>query len=96
MAYLLVAVLLLNACGEQQVKPETQNPTDIRIDQLGYEPGTAKKALVRTDAGAFQVISSEGEVVFEGPTGPAMPWELSGDTVRLVDFSPLTFQAPTG
>ena len=87
LAHLFGAVLLLSSCQKQAEKPIDLNPSTILIDQLGYHPDSDKQALLRTRAGAFQLITPEGEVVYEGTAGPAKGWEKSGDTVRMADYS---------
>ena len=87
LAHLFGAALLFSSCQKQAEKPIDLNPSTILINQLGYHPGSDKQALLRTRAGAFQLITTEGEVVYEGTASPAKGWELSGDSVRLADFS---------
>ncbi len=87
LASLLGALLLSNACGHPPEPLPNGLSGDILINQIGYEQGTVKQALLRTDSEIFEVITPEGTVVFKGePSGPLF-WDLSGDTVRIADFS---------
>lgn len=92
LASLLGAVLLLIACRPQKEYFPGEASDAIVVDQIGYEPGTQKQALLRMDAATFQLTTLEGEVVFEGEPSGAKAWSLSGDTVRIADFS--AFETP--
>ena len=60
----------------------------ILVNQVGYLPDAEKVALIRSGAEEFDVIDAvTGKVVLKGRTGEPRYWELSGDTVRAVDFS---------
>lgn len=65
----------------------------IHINQLGYHPGSTKKALVKSVNGyaadQFAVLDAAGDTVVESGVGAADYWEFSGDAVSLVDFSGL-------
>lgn len=88
------ATLTAGGCGSTQSKkgrfeapPETEA---ILVNQAGYPPGAEKVALIRADAGKFEVIdAATGKPVFKGTSGDPLYWELSGDTVRAADFSVL-------
>ncbi len=73
----------------------------IRVDQIGYGTGAAKIAVVVADAKAFSVHRvTDGGKVFEGELADPAFDPLSGDTVRLADFSGLaeagTFEIRAG
>ncbi len=60
------------------------------FNQLGYMPGRAKVATVRSKAwkqDAFRVRAMDGAVVFQGTLGSPVQDAASGDLVRLADFS---------
>ena len=68
-----------------------QSP-EIRIDQVGYLPGSAKVAVVVSDsAGENFSLKRKGsdEALFTGKIGEPTRDTLSGDTVRWADFSEL-------
>lgn len=88
------ATLTAEGCGSTQSnKGRLEAPPDteaILVNQAGYLPGAEKVALIRADAGKFEVIdAATGKPVFEGAAGDPLYWELSGDTVRAADFSVL-------
>ncbi len=84
-ALLMGLALFLFACKKDE---KQQSPSEnILINQIGYEVGTEKIALLRLSIDQFQIRTLVGEVVFEGNAGPLKYWELSGDSVRKADFS---------
>lgn len=87
LAVILGAALLSNACNQVRKDFSSAYANDILINQIGYEAGTQKQALLRIAANAFSLINQEGVVVFEGKTTAPKFWDLSGDTVRIADFS---------
>lgn len=64
----------------------------IRLNQLGFLPGSAKWALVpAVEASRFSVIDvASGEEVYGGDLTPAATWEPAEESVKRADFSPLT------
>ena len=63
----------------------------IHINQIGYLPLAAKRAVITDGAGTFRVVKSDGGgVVFSGDTTAVGYDEISGDTVRHADFSAVT------
>ena len=85
---LLFVFLALFACTSRD-KKELVPSENILINQIGYISNAAKYALLRTDADNFQIKTLDGETVFTGEAGAWKAWELSGDSVRLADFSGL-------
>lgn len=86
-----VEVKLVDGSKIVAPEPEPERP-DININQIGYEPGDKKIAILRgEDLGdTFQVIAADGSVAFEGQlTGPCAS-EPSGETNYTADFSSLT------
>ncbi len=63
----------------------------IRLNQLGFLPGTSKQAVVLASLGGsvFDIIDEEDNVVFTGSLKPAATWEHSRESVRIADFSDL-------
>jgi endoglucanase len=88
--------------------PDTRTPAptptparDIRVNQLGYLPGAAKKATLKVDSGTidpidWQLKDSTGTVVASGKTKPFEGQaqdvldHASGDRVHIIDFSQYT------
>ena len=64
---------------------------EIKIDQVGYLPGSAKVAVVPNgDAAAFTVVKAGSDtVVLRGTLGAAAAYAPAAETVRLADFSDL-------
>lgn len=65
---------------------------DIRLNQIGFHPQAAKKAVVVNMAGAstipFYILTSNlSDTLFAGELGPEKPWPQSGEQARLADFS---------
>ena len=61
----------------------------IKLNQLGFLPGSAKWAVVPAGAATnFKVINTAtGMEVFSGSLGAATRWNASEESVRLADFS---------
>lgn len=78
-------VFLASCKREKHISKTAYN--DILINQIGYQTDAEKKALTRIDAEEFKVKNLNGEEVFSGKTGEWKYWDLSGDSVRLIDFS---------
>ncbi|MGB5820809.1 MAG: glycoside hydrolase family 9 protein [Saonia sp.] len=65
----------------------------IRLNQIGYYPNAVKRAVVVGDVNdtQFQVVNTANmEVVFQGNLSESRAWELSGERVRILEFSELT------
>lgn len=82
----IVAVLLLFACSREK-KSKVKPSDDILVNQIGYASDAPKRALLRIDASEFWIKTEAGKTVFSGTSGDWKAWELSGDSVRLADFS---------
>ncbi|MCS0589642.1 glycoside hydrolase family 9 protein [Massilia norwichensis] len=72
-------------------------PLAIKLNQVGFLPAAQKLAVVpapvptmmpATAPARFSVIdAASGKPVFDGSLAPAASWNLSGERVRLADFS---------
>jgi endoglucanase len=62
---------------------------EIHINQLGYRPNDAKRAVLATaDESAFQIVRvSDNAVVYSGTAGGPVTDSASAETVRIADFS---------
>ena len=85
----LFLILLIAACNRKNNDAGIASE-DILINQIGYQANAVKKALIRIDADEFKIENLDGEEVFAGKTGAWKYWELSGDSVRVADFSDLS------
>jgi endoglucanase len=62
----------------------------IKLDQVGYSPGSAKLAVVTAPAKTFEVKRApDNATVFEGRLSPAILDPDTGDSVQIADFTPL-------
>jgi len=62
----------------------------IKVDQVGYLPESAKLAVVAAPARTFEVKrTSDHATVFKGKLGPANQDANTGDSVQIADFSKL-------
>lgn len=60
----------------------------ILVNQLGYYPWSPKVALLKARSTKFEIVEvKSGKTVYTGTPGPFRYWELSGDSVSVVDFS---------
>ncbi len=88
----LATLSLLSAAGHSHAAPVASpgNP-EIKLDQLGYLPGSAKVAVVpNVDGAAFAIVKAGGDtVVMRGTLGPAAAYAPAAETVRLANFSEL-------
>ena len=63
----------------------------IFVNQVGYCPGQVKTAVVPASMDSFIVKDAKtGKIVFTGAASSPAYWEMSGDTVRIAEFSSLT------
>src|SRR4051794_8768349 len=89
----LPALLLLAAGTAQQAVAATATPRAvIRVNQVGYRPGDAKRAvLVSTvsEAGArFAVVNANGTTLLRGAVGSKLAsWSTRYPYARVIDFS---------
>jgi endoglucanase len=62
----------------------------IKLDQVGYLPESAKLAVVTAPAKTFEVKRvADNTTVFKGQLGPATLDPDTGDSVQIADFTPL-------
>lgn len=69
----------------------TAAPGIVKVNQIGFLPGSQKLAVVPQDAGGrFEVVpAAGGKPVFSGALGAPARWDASGETVRIADFTGL-------
>jgi endoglucanase len=87
---LLAAMLLATAASAANAAAAA--PASIKVNQVGFLPAAQKLAVVAgsADGARFSVIdAASGRAVFEGSLGPSAKWDVSGEAVRLADFSGL-------
>lgn len=82
---------LLVFLGALQIACGAENATlQIKVDQVGYLPGSAKLAVVTTAAKHFEIKRAlDGVAVFKGELMPAASDSATGDSVQMADFSKL-------
>lgn len=85
---------LVSGCAPQNNMPEKQNgqiDSQIFVNQVGYCPGQAKTAVIPANMDSFVVRdAATGEAVFSGVATSPEYWAMSGDTVRIAEFTSLT------
>lgn len=59
----------------------------IYVNQVGFFPGAAKKAMINFDCEKFTICSQEGKAVFEGKTLHFGSDEISGEDIYVAEFS---------
>ncbi len=86
----LGTLFLIAGCTSDtpDVKPAASD--DILLNQVGYPSKASKKALIRMAAKTFEIRTLDGESVYSGTVSEPRYWELSGDSVRVADFSGLS------
>ena len=62
----------------------------VLMDQVGFLPASAKKAVLNFNAPEFKVVDEGGNTVFEGKTVHFGTDEISGEDTYVADFSGLT------
>lgn len=91
-AAMAVSLSLLGTVGHVRAASAAL-PADgqIKLDQIGYLPGSAKVAVVpNVDGAAFTVVKAGSDtVVMRGTLGAAAAYAPAAETVRLADFSAL-------
>ncbi len=86
--YLALLILLYIQCESE--KPPLETSDSIRLNQIGYYPGSVKEfILVDHTADAFRIIDGQGEVVFNGELQDRGTWDTSGERVMSGDFTDL-------
>ena len=83
----LALMIIAMSCSKLPQNHQHTGSADILTNQIGYPVDAAKKALIRGEAETFELKNEKGETVFTGTTGENKYWELSGDSVRVADFS---------
>jgi endoglucanase len=88
MKNLQILITILLTCSLQTLFAQGE----IKINQIGYYPGSTKIAVVSGyTGGEFSVIDAEtGEIVYVSELHAPKSWEFSGEQVSLADFSELT------
>ena len=89
-SFLLLFALLAGCSKNTNNEISNFNIDSIRLNQVGYYPDATKEFIYTgSTAFSFQVISEDGEVVFEGKLARPETWEVSGEDVQSGDFSGL-------
>jgi len=79
------AALMATGCGSSKVYQATER---IKADQIGYQMGSVKIAVIpdSTD-NEFVINNIDGNVVYKGKTSEAQLWDCSDTKVKVADFS---------
>ena len=84
-----LAVFLFVQC--EAPSRDTTFSENIRINQLGFYPGSVKEFVVADlNAEKFDIINSDNKIVYSGKLESTGTWEMSGEKVLYGDLSGLT------
>ena len=83
----LMAFVLLAGCSSSPKLQDEVLEDEFLYNQVGYATKAQKRALTRTNSNSFKVIDFEGQEVLKGHPSAWSYWDLSGDSVRTIDFS---------
>lgn len=87
--FVIIFAVVLFACQSSRNVKEADVEA-IRINQLGYYPGSVKQfALADISAVSFDIIDEENIPVYSGKLKDAGTWDKSGEKIMLGDFSAL-------
>lgn len=91
LALSLAGLASVLAASPAHAAAATDVPALIKLNQIGYLPGSAKVAVVpNVDAAGFAVVNAGTDTVaLRGTLGPAAVYSAAGETVRLAAFSDL-------
>jgi endoglucanase len=71
-----------------QVSGANDPSSDIRLNQVGYIQGQAKRAIVKTGSTDFVIKTAKDKrIVFKGKLENSRYWPFSGEKVRVADFT---------
>lgn len=80
--------LLMTSCVSSVNVEEYQQSDQIRINQLGYYPSSVKEFVTADlEAASFILVNDQGQKVFKGNLLDRGSWEVSGEQIRVGDFS---------
>lgn len=88
--FLCLFLISALGCAESTSKEAKTNSDTIRLNQLGYYPKLAKKAIVVNvgEARNFELVElPTKEIVFSAELSKEITWDLAGETVKVADFS---------
>lgn len=86
----LVLLGIVSIASVRDVLAADSTSVQIKLDQVGYLPDSAKLALVTAQANTFEVRRmSDNSPVFKGELSPVSQDADTGDSVQTADFSKL-------
>lgn len=84
--YAILLLVLMVSCRSDKTTKTVQNA--IRINQIGYYPTAIKQFVVSNlNVTTFNIVDTQGNVVYSGEMKNNGIWDLSGETIFLGDFS---------
>lgn len=82
---LMLSLLVLFSCKK------TEKTAEIRVNQLGYYPNAAKKAIIaNTKATKFEICTLDKKSLFTGDLSESKDWSVSGEKLKQADFTVFT------
>jgi endoglucanase len=90
---LTVALTCLSCSGKKIDINSVGTSENIRLNQLGYLPGSVKKLVITSsESEGFNLVDSSGNVIYSGALEDKGEWELSKEMIKIADFS--SFNTP--
>jgi endoglucanase len=84
-------VVILSSCTAPAPTPKADRNHNIRFNQVGYYPKSIKEFVVADyEATSFNILNEKNKIVFEGELVDKGTWDISGEHIRLGDFTGLT------
>ncbi len=89
---LIMGVFVLWSCNSGNSEKNSREPSnDIRLNQLGYFPEAAKRALIiNSESSEFSLTDTTGKVIYSGKLEERGIWDASKEDVKIADFSGFT------
>ncbi|HAK58118.1 MAG TPA: hypothetical protein DCP06_03975 [Lachnospiraceae bacterium] len=81
---------LVLADDSNVVAAKEEDPTGIRINQVGFRPNDTKTAVfaeLSSDGEEFTIVDKKGKEVYKGTLGTSISNESAGETDLIADFS---------
>ena len=83
-------ILILSSCSSNVSLEELSLTDQLRINQVGYYPTAVKEFVVADlEASSFLVLTENGKKVFKAALLDRGMWDISGEKIRIGDFTKL-------
>ena len=79
-ALLASLTMLVGLCSPPGIEPGEEDHSSIRLNQLGYYPGSVKEFVaVDLEADEFRILDETGKSRYRGKLVDAGTWDSSGE-----------------